>query len=314
MRLVAFVSALAVLGVAVPAVAEDPPAKPAAGAATTRRAKIANGLLLDLVGAWEAQAPDGAEGKTPRSSVRWSTVLDGTALVEEATAGETRTLSVLYVDSTGAGVSVWRFHSENPGETMTQKGTLSETVLDLQSEGNLPGLRLERKKDEIAVTTSFGGAMSTTLAYRRKTEAPVPAGETPTTHPFLGSLSGDFAVAGTMKMGDKEFHQTGTASLSATAGGAFSRTDYEALAGQEKKLGLGIAGLAADGKTFHYWWFTDHFDAPTLVSGEATDREWKGKGEFFGPFDMSWKRTDAGLQIDAVFSGATMQETFTRKE
>jgi hypothetical protein len=301
------------LAIASPAVAEDPPAKPAA-AAPVRRAKIENPLLTGLVGDWELQSADGGETPSQSATVRWSFALDGTALVEEAGAGGTSTFSVLYVDGAGTGVSVWRFHSENPGEVMPQKGTLSEAAIDLASSGNLPGLQIERKKETVVVTRSFGTLKTSTSFRKARTRASSPGDGSVAKHPFLGSLGGDFTVEGTMKMGDKEFHQAGSATISAAAGGTFSRTDYQALAGQERKLGLGVSGVEGDGRTFHYWWFTDHFDAPTLVSGEATDPEWKGKGEFFGPFDMTWTRTETGLRIDAAFSGATLRETFTRKK
>src|SRR6185295_10518799 len=104
-----------------------------------------------------------------------SLVLDGTALVEEAGAGATSTTSVLYVDAAGTGVSVWRFHSENPGEVMTQKGKLSETGMVLEPGGNLPELRIERKNETLFVARSLGALESSTAFRRRKAQAASPA-------------------------------------------------------------------------------------------------------------------------------------------
>jgi hypothetical protein len=197
---------------------------------------------------------------------------------------------------------------------MVQKGTLSAEGLDLAAEGNLPELRLRRKGESLEVSRHVGETASTG-AYVKRPDASVAVRDTRTNHPFLDSLSGDFAVVGTFTTAGKEFRQEGAASLSALARGAFSRTDYEATAGAEKKLGLGVASLAEDAASFRYWWFTDHFAEPTLVSGAATGTAWKGKGESspVGPFDMSWTRTGDGFRIDANFGGGVLKEMYVRK-
>lgn len=311
MRIARLGCVLAAVMVAVPAGADEPPAKRAAEA-MRKREKIANPVLTALVGTWDVTKA-GAAGAGPTATARVTSVLDGTALVEESAYDGGGAFTVLFVAADGTSVTVWRFASHAPQGALVERGALSADGFDLQSDGGLV-TNLRKSGDGFAVTMKGGDRLDATWNYARSTKAFAPLPST-TKHPFLGSTTGDFTTVGAFKMGEVEAKSQGTASVSAVANGAYSRTDYDAQAGPEKKLGLGVSGVSEDGKTFTYWWFTNYFDGPTLVAGDATDREWKGKGDAapFGPFDMTWTRTATGFDLLAHFGAATLSETFTKR-
>ena len=310
MRRTSVVLGVLALMVAVPAAADGPPAKPA-GAAMRRREKITDPVLTALVGTWDVSKV-GAGDQGPKATARVTSALDGTALTEETAWEGGGAFTVLYVGADGKSVTVWRFSSDSR-EALVERGPLSAGGFDLRSEGGLV-TKLEKSGDGFLVTMKGGDRLDATWKYVKAAKQAEP--ERPSAmHPFLGSLTGDFAVAGSFQAGPVESKYQGTASVSAVANGAFSRTDYAAQAGPDKKLGLGVSGLSEDGKSFSYWWFTDHLEGPTLVAGEASDAEWKGTGDAvpFGPFDMTWTRTAAGFDLLAHFGTAVLSESFTKK-